>query len=76
MGSLFGSSKPRKSEYELEQEKRLQEQQEAAEKEQAELLAKQEKQKKRRLKGLVGQRSLFARAGGRGFYDETGKEIS
>ena len=76
MGSLFGSRTPKKSEAELEQEKRLEEQRKAAEKEKAELLAKQEKQKKRKLKGLVGQRSLFARAGGRGFYDETGKEIS
>ena len=58
----------------LMQERRLKEEREAAEKEKAELLAKQEKQKKRRLKGLVGQRSLFARAGGRGFYQE-GKEI-
>jgi hypothetical protein len=54
----------------------LKEEREAAEKEKEELIAKQEKQKKRRLKGLVGQRSLFTRAGGRGFYDEKGKEIS
>ena len=76
MGSLFGSRTPKKSEAELEQERRLEEERKAAEKEKEELIAKQEKQKKRRLKGLVGQRSLFTRAGGRGFYDETGKEIS
>lgn len=74
MGSLFGSSKPRKSEYEIEQEKRLQEEQRIADEEKAKLEAAQEKRKKRKAKGLIGSRSLFARAGGRGFYYE-GKEI-
>jgi hypothetical protein len=76
MGSLFGSSKPRKSEYELEQERRLIEEQKAADEEKAKLVAAEEKRKKRIAKGLIGSRSLFARAGGRGFYDESGKEIS
>lgn len=75
MGSLFGS-KPRKSEAELEQERRLKEQQEAEDKRKEELELKEAKYRKRKAKGLIGSRSLFTRAGGRGFYDETGKEIS
>lgn len=75
MGSLFGS-KPRKSEAELEQERRLAEQQAEEDRIKADLEAKQAKRKKRVEKGLIGTRSLFARAGGRGFYDESGKEIS
>ena len=75
MGSLFGSRTPKKSKAELEQEKRMEEERKKAEEEKAKLIAAQEKQKKRKLKGLIGQRSLFARAGGRGFYDE-GKEIT
>ena len=42
--------------------------------EQAKLEAKEKKLKKRKAKGMVGMRSLFSRAGGRGFYQE-GKEI-
>ena len=42
--------------------------------EQEKLAAKEKKEKKRRAKGMVGMRSLFSRAGGRGFYQE-GKEI-
>ena len=43
-------------------------------KEQEKLEAKEAKLKKRKAKGMVGMRSLFSRAGGRGFYQE-GKEI-
>ncbi len=42
--------------------------------EQEKLEAKEKKLKKRKAKGLVGMRSLFSRAGGRGFYQE-GEEI-
>jgi hypothetical protein len=42
-------------------------------KEQEELEKKEAKLKKRKEKGMVGMRSLFSRAGGRGFYQE-GKE--
>ncbi len=42
--------------------------------EQEKLEAKDRKLKKRKAKGMVGMRSLFSRAGGRGFYQE-GKEI-
>jgi hypothetical protein len=42
--------------------------------EQEKLEAKEAKLKKRKAKGMVGMRSLFSRAGGRGFYQE-GKEI-
>ena len=41
--------------------------------EQEKLEAKEAKLKKRKEKGMVGMRSLFSRAGGRGFYQE-GKE--
>lgn len=74
MGSLFGSQ-PKKSEAELEQERRLKEQQDAEDKRKEELEAKELKRKKRISKGLIGSRSLFARAGGRGFYED-GKEIT
>ena len=43
-----------------EEEERIKKEQEAAE----------EKRKKRFAAGKLGQRSLFARAGGRGFYQE------
>lgn len=43
-----------------EEEERIQKEQEEAE----------EKRKKRFAAGYLGQRSLFARAGGRGFYSE------
>ena len=42
--------------------------------EQKKLEAKEAKLKKRKAKGMIGMRSLFSRAGGRGFYQE-GKEI-
>ena len=41
---------------------------------QAELEAKEKKLKKRKAKGMGGMRSLFSRAGGKGFFHE-GKEI-
>jgi len=41
--------------------------------EQKKLEAKDKKLKKRKAKGMVGMRSLFSRAGGKGFYYE-GKE--
>ncbi len=41
--------------------------------EQEKLEAKEKKLKKRKAKGMVGMRSLFSRAGGKGFYYE-GKE--
>ena len=51
-------------------EKRRQEELEEQEK----LEAKEARKKKRKAKGMLGMRSLFSRAGGRGFYHE-GKEI-
>jgi hypothetical protein len=42
-------------------------------KEQEKLEAKDKKLKRRKSKGMVGMRSLFSRAGGKGFYYE-GKE--
>lgn len=41
--------------------------------EQEKLEAKEKKLKRRKAKGMVGMRSLFSRAGGKGFYYE-GKE--
>jgi len=43
-------------------------------KEQEKLEAKDKKLKRRKAKGMVGMRSLFSRAGGKGFYQE-GKKI-
>ena len=42
--------------------------------EQEKLEAKDKKLKRRKAKGMVGMRSLFSRAGGKGFYQE-GKKI-
>ncbi len=51
-------------------EKQLEEERIAAEKEKEELEAVEEKRKKRFAAGKIGSRSLFARAGGRGLYQE------
>jgi hypothetical protein len=61
-----------KSDPELEKQlKEKREEEERIKKEQEEAM---EKRKKRFAAGMLGQRSLFARAGGRGFYGE-GEEI-
>jgi len=54
-------------------EKQMEEERIAAEKEKEELAKAEERRKKRFAAGKLGSRSLFARAGGRGFYSE-GKE--
>ena len=51
-------------------EKQLKEQREEEERIKKEQEAAMEKRKKRFEAGMLGQRSLFARAGGRGFYAE------
>ena len=53
-----------------ELEKQLKEQREEEERIKKEQEAAMEKRKKRFEAGMIGQRSLFARAGGRGFYAE------
>jgi len=55
-------------------EKQMEEERIAAEKEKKELAKAEENRKKRFAAGKIGSRSLFARAGGRGFYQE-GKEV-
>ena len=74
MGNLFRTPKYTESESEkqlrLDREERVKQEQE----EQADLEAKEANRKKRMAKGVIGMRSLFSRAGGRGFYAE-GKEI-
>ncbi len=55
-------------------EKQMEEERIAAEKEKEELAKAEERRKKRFAAGKIGSRSLFARAGGRGFYQE-GKEV-
>jgi len=74
MGNLFSTPKYTESESEkqlrLDREERIKVEKE----EQADLEAKEAKRKKRMAKGVIGMRSLFSRAGGRGFYAE-GKEI-
>ena len=57
-----------------ELEKQLKEQREEEERIKKENEAKEKKYKSRVDRGLVGSRSLFSRAGGRGFYTE-GEEI-
>ena len=57
-----------------ELEKQLKEQREEEERIKKEQEAKEKKYKSRVDRGLVGQRSLFTRAGGRGFYTE-GEEV-
>ena len=57
-----------------ELEKQLKEQREEEERIKKENEAKEKKYKSRVEKGLVGSRSLFSRAGGRGFYTE-GEEV-
>ena len=57
-----------------ELEKQLKEQREEEERIKKENEAKEKKYKSRVDKGLVGSRSLFSRAGGRGFYTE-GEEV-
>ena len=74
MGSMFGSTKYRESE--ADRQLRL-DIEERKKQEEAERIAneKEEKyQKKRKDKGLVGSRSMFSRAGGKGFYYE-GEEV-
>ena len=56
-----------------ELEKQLKEQREEEERIKKEQEAAEEKRKKRFAAGKLGSRSLFSRAGGRGFYSE-GKE--
>ena len=70
----MGFLKPKKYRPDPEVEEAVRKQREEEEriaKEQEEAI---EKRKKRFAAGKLGQRSLFARAGGRGFYSE-GKEI-
>lgn len=55
-------------------EKQMEEERIAAEKEKEELAKAEKNRKKRFAAGKIGSRSLFARAGGRGFYQE-GKEV-
>jgi hypothetical protein len=74
MGNLFSTPKYTESESEkqlrLDREERIKVEKE----EQEDIQAKETKRKKRMAKGVIGMRSLFSRAGGRGFYAE-GKEI-
>jgi len=74
MGSLMGTKTPPKSAYELDMEKKLEEEKKQAEETKAQNILKAEKRKRRQQRGMIGSRSLFTRAGGRGFYAE-GKEI-
>ena len=74
MGSMFGSTKYRESEDDRQLRLDIEERKKQ---EEAERIAneKEEKyQKKRKDKGLVGSRSMFSRAGGKGFYYE-GEEV-
>ena len=74
MGSLFGSRTPRETEAERQLREDREERIREEEAERDRLEAEAEKQKGRRAKGMVGMRSLFSRAGGKGFFYE-GKEV-
>tara|TARA_R100001377_G_C3164109_1_gene100697 strand:+ start:660 stop:872 length:213 start_codon:yes stop_codon:yes gene_type:complete len=70
----MGFMKTPKYQKDPELEKQLKEQREEEEKIKKENEAKEKKYKSRVDRGLVGSRSLFSRAGGRGFYTE-GEEV-
>ena len=70
----MGFMKTPKYQKDPELEKQLKEQREEEERIQKENEAKEKKYKSRVDRGLVGSRSLFSRAGGRGFYTE-GEEV-
>jgi len=70
----MGFMKTPKYQKDPELEKQLKEQREEEERIKKENEAKEKKYKSRVDKGLVGSRSLFSRAGGRGFYTE-GEEV-
>ena len=70
----MGFMKTPKYQKDPELEKQLKEQREEEERIKKENEAKEKKYKSRVEKGLVGSRSLFSRAGGRGFYTE-GEEV-
>ena len=53
-----------------ELEKRLKKEREEAERQKEELEAKDKRFKERFAKGIIGQRSLFSRASGQGFYTD------
>lgn len=66
--------KYQKSASEKALEKQIEEERIAAEEEKKQLALAEERRKKRFAAGMTGARSLFTRAGGRGFYQE-GKEV-
>jgi len=70
----MGFMKTPKYQRDPELEKQMKEQREEEERIKKEQEAKEKKFKSRVDRGLVGSRSLFSRAGGRGFYTE-GEEV-
>lgn len=67
MGNPFGGRQKQQRNYELERQ--IAAQQEAERKRKAELEAKQKEIADKQAKGLYGSRSMFGRAGGRGYFD-------
>ena len=74
MGSMFGSTKYRESEADRQLRLDIEERKKQEEAEKIANEKEEKRQKKRKDKGLVGSRSMFSRAGGKGFYYE-GEEI-
>ena len=72
MGSIFGGSKspPR----DLVLEKQMEDRRKESEAEKKRLDLKKKEKKWRREQGMVGSRSLFTKAGGKGFFYE-GEEV-
>ena len=74
MGSMFGSTKYRESEADRQLRLDIEERKKQEEAERFANEKEEKRQKRRKDKGLVGSRSMFSRAGGKGFYYE-GEEI-
>tara|TARA_R100000789_G_C3014847_1_gene152192 strand:- start:1209 stop:1433 length:225 start_codon:yes stop_codon:yes gene_type:complete len=74
MSSMFGSTKYRESEADKQLRLDIKKRKDEEEAERIAIEKEEKRQKKRKDKGLVGSRSMFSRAGGKGFYYE-GDEI-
>ncbi len=67
---IFRTPKYRKSAAEIAMEEQMEKDRIDAEKEKERLLAEEKRFKKRFAKGMIGQRSLFSKAGGSGFFSD------
>ena len=70
MGSIFGTREPAESEADKQPRLDIKKRKDEEEKEKLRIEKEEARQKKRKDKGLVGSRSMFTKAGGKGFYYE------